>query len=443
MRRLACLLALVALVGGCASPTGTGARAWTPPAARPAPPRDAAPPRNDGTLSAAEATAVLRHAALQRALSASDVYLAALHLRAVWEDSITWADRPALLELLDRYVREQSAKDFRDQNESLRLDLARAWLDRGDRERARALAATFDTAGDASARVELTAALDGPDAAERVSAAAEYPMERSELDELLARASASWGDADVAAKRIQALPADRRCLPALGFAERLHREGRADAAGWLDAAEASLAAREDDDVRGCAVEAILVAYRLGQRDRVTRILSRAKSWYLDELCVVTFETFDEVDPTLLDAPLLDGTRREAESGAQPWDGCPAVMAELAARRGDGRLARTFLRRNAADGGTMFHDDDAEGPSYAWSASVRLGRTDPFERGALGKRVFDILLLARILESRPELRVDGARLEEALELNEDEDPAVEGDVGRDDAGVGAEIGARPH
>lgn len=305
------------------------------------------------TLSGAEAAALLRHVALMAAATDPDPDARAHLLDRVWIDSRDRADRAAVLEVFDSLVRASDAEGLHDFTPALRLEMARAWLERGEPTRARLLVADLERP---SVRAELAFALEGRAAGQRIVDAG-YD-EADEIDPDLVFVEARWGDVASAADQIEGLEIWRRCDPA-------------------------------------------VALRM--------------QW----TCSVVAETMDLVDPTDFDVPLATAAEDEAAQVSGPWEGCPALMAELAARRGDRRLAQRFLVRDTAE---TVQIDATENPRLDWSAHVRIGREDPFASHVPLYRVFDLLLLARILDERPDARIEGAQLAKTLQVDREEAPA---------------------
>jgi hypothetical protein len=81
------------------------------------------------------------------------------------------------------------------------------------------------------------------------------------------------------------------------------------------------------------------------------------------------------------------------------------------------VALRFLVRNA----DVVQIDATENPRFDWSASVRIGREDPFGEHPFLYRVFDFLLLARILDGQPETRIDRARLLASMDYDPVKNP----------------------
>jgi len=351
------------------------------------------------------------------------------HLTAVWNDAQGRAEEGAVFQLVDHILREREGTGQDDAFDELRRTIARAWLDRGDRERARAQVARI-VRDEEDFTLEMTTALDGTEAARRLAGSqARFMSARS----VIAEANARWGDRAEAERELATWSEDEITGVAIALANRDRREGAPGGSRWLAAAERALAASEvteSEDMGTLTIGLVRALLAAGEKSRAVAVLNRLGSAHIGKVCGVIHEGIDVVDPLLFDALLLRGTQIAAADSLESRQGCPGVLAELAARRGDRPTARRLL-----DWANRY-GDGASGPDrgfdFTWSVGVRLERNDPLLPGAVGKDVFRALLLARILDDVPDARVDLSRLTASITLPAPEVPPHLGDDAADDA-----------
>jgi hypothetical protein len=392
--------------------------------------RLAVPPIAEDTISAREAAEILRRAALVRGLSHTrpdETWEAAQELGAVWRDAEGRPEEAALLTLIDEHLLAKKQPDRDSGTAELRIELARAWLDRGDHERARAQIT----------RVQHDVSMAGPDDQAELLVAIGSPL-GVEITELLeagtetrirAIAAARWGDTAKAESALDELEAEDRCRVAVALSARSRRDGlAAGTARWQRVAEDAL----DDigeavgrDFVACLASLGLELARAGDRAGAARVFGRIGGRETPQVCELLYEIADRVDPVLLDGPLLAAAQSGAANPSVTWFGCSSLLAEIAARRGDRRLAQRMWTRAQGDFDGWEED---RGYDRVWMTSIRLGRLDPLEPHGLSPDAFRPLALARIYDEQPESRVDPARLAAALAPEPDAAGVGEGEVG---------------
>jgi hypothetical protein len=412
VHRAAIALILLAATHACAAPSAPARPAPAPPAPASATPAPPAPPSPQMTTAEAVSRLHARAVAAAWDTPEGDARMTAL-LRVV---AALPPRHPQLPRILRETERVLSLPSERREDERAWGDgmprLAAAWLARGDREEARRIATLVDARkGDLShASTPIPVAVWTRLGDRGRGMAHLSPGD----DAVVAVPEAEEGDLAWAELTVGRLDQLEACKVLASIALRHARAGRRDvaAAAWARADEVARTLTLHSG-HGTCLAALARSHALAGDPRAAEdVLALLPTDDVSSACAVLRALVDEPLQDLLDVPVLIADRHDRESPLARMEGCPTLLAEAAARRGDTAMVLRLLRHWPTTG--VFDDRFIDRVIHVWMLRVRLGLQDPCTVPApapTGDEAPDPigveLSLARVMAETPERTVGRA------------------------------------